>query len=266
MASRKDQKEQARARRVAEEKARTERARRDRRLRMVIGSVLLAVAIVAVLVAVSSNGGGSAGLQKGQASAKTVASVQKLLTGIPQSGAILGSSSAPVTLTYYGDLQCPICRDFTLGGGFAPLVANEVRAGKLKIVYKAFQTATKDPNVFKVQQIAALAAGQQQHFWNFTELFYHQQGAEGTNYVDANYLSGLAQQIPGFNLQKWQTDRSSAALDTQLTSDEQSGTKLGVQGTPTLIMTGPKGSAVPNNSSSGVPAYADLQAAYKKVA
>ena len=261
MASRKDQKEQARARRVAEEKARSERARRDRRLRMVIGSVLLAVAIVAVLVAVSSNGGGSAGLQTGRTAAKTVASVQKLLTGIPQSGATLGASSAPVTMTYYGDLECPICQAFTLNGGFPQLVANEVRAGKVKIVYKAFETATRDPNVFKVQQIAALAAGQQQRFWNFTELFYHEQGAEGTGYVNANYLSGLAQQVPGFNLQKWQTDRSAATLDTQVTGDEQAGTKIGVQGTPTLIMTGPKGSAVPSGN-----AYADLQAAYKKVA
>jgi len=265
MASRKEQKEQARARREAEERARAARQRQQRRLRMVIGSVLVAVAIVAVLIAVSSGGGGSvSGLQTGTASAKTTATVQKLLTGIPQSGVTLGSSSAPVTLTYYGDLQCPICRDFTLTGGFAPLVANEVRAGKVKIVYKAFETATRDPSVFRTQQVAALAAGQQQRFWNFTELFYHQQGTEGSNYVTEAYLSGLARQIPGFNLAKWQSDRSSSALATSITTDEQAGTKLGVQGTPSLIMTGPKGTAVPGNGS--VPAYADLQAAYKKVA
>ena len=118
-------------------------------------------------------------------------------------------------MTYYGDLECPICRDFTLGGGFAPLVANEVRAGKVKVVYKAFETATKDPNVFKIQQVAALAAGQQQRFWNFTELFYHEQGAEGTGYVGESYLAGLAKQIPGLNLSKWQSDRSSSTLATQ---------------------------------------------------
>lgn len=265
MASRKEQKEQARARREAEERARAGRERQQRRLRMVIGSVLVAVAIVAVLVAVSSSGGSSsAGLQKGKSSTQTVAAVQKLLTGIPQSGTTLGSSSAPVTMTYYGDLECPICRDFTLHGGFAPLVANEVRAGKVKIVYKAFQTATRDPNVFKTQQVAALAAGEQQRFWNFAELFYHEQGAEGTGYVTESYLSGLARQIPGFNLSKWQSDRSSPALAASVTSDEQSGTKLGVQGTPTLIMTGPKGSAVPGKGA--LPSYSDLQAAYKKVA
>ncbi len=265
MASRKEQKEQARARREAEERARAARQRQQRRLRMVIGSVLVAIAIVAVLIAVSSGGGGSvSGLQTGTSSAKTMATVQKLLTGIPQSGVTLGSSSAPVTMTYYGDLQCPICRDFTLSGGFAPLVANEVRAGKVKIVYKAFQTATKDPTVFRAQQVAALAAGQQQRFWNFAELFYHEQGTEGTAYVNESYLSGLAKQISGFDLSKWQADRSSSTLAASITTDEQAGSKLGVQGTPTLIMTGPKGSAVPGNGA--VPGYADLQAAYKKVA
>ena len=261
MASRKEQKEQARARREAEEQARALRQRRDRRLRMIGGTVVLAIAIVAVLVAVSSGGSSPTGLQKGKSSTQTVAAVQKLLTGIPQNGATLGNASAPVTMTYYGDLECPICRDFTLTGGFPSLVANEVRSGKVKVVYKAFETATQDPNVFKTQQIAALAAGQQQHFWDFAELFYREQGAEGTGYVTATYLSGLAKQIPGFNLTKWQSDRSSATLATQVATDEQTGTKIGVSGTPTLVMTGPKGTAVPAGT-----AYSDLQSAYKKVA
>ena len=141
-----------------------------------------------------------------------------------------------------------------------------MRSGKVKIVYKAFQTATKDPLVFKNQQIAALAAGQQQRFWNFTELFYREQGAEGTGYVTDAYLSGLAKQVPGFNLTKWQSDRSAAALAAQVTTDQQSGLKIGVQGTPTLIMTGPKGNAVPATGSAGISSYSDIQAAYKKVA
>ena len=211
MASRKEQKEQARARREAEERDRAAAARRTRRIRSMGGIVVLVVAVVAVLIAVSSSGGSSGtGLQKGKTQTATVAAVQKLLTGVPQSGATLGSPSAPVTMTYYGDLECPICRDFTLNGGLAPLIANEVRSGKVKIVYKAFQTATKDPTVFKTQQIAALAAGQQQRFWNFSELFYREQGAEGTGYVNESYLSGLAKQIPGFNLTKWSSDRAAA--------------------------------------------------------
>ena len=166
-------------------------------------------------------------------------------------------------MTYYGDLECPICRDFTLTGGFSQLVSNDVRAGKVKVVYKSFETATHDSTVFKTQQVAALAAGQQQKFWNFVELFYHEQGAEGSGYVTEAYLTGLAAQVTGLNTSTWSSDRTSSALANQVVSDEQAGTTAGVQGTPTLVFTGPKGTTA---ASSGVPAYPELEAAVKKVA
>ncbi|HEY2258857.1 MAG TPA: thioredoxin domain-containing protein [Solirubrobacteraceae bacterium] len=250
---------------MAEERARTEKAQRERRLRMIGGVVLAAIAVVVVAIVVSSGGGSKAnGLQKGTAANKTATSVQNLLAGIPQSGARLGNPKAPVTMTYYGDLQCPVCRDFTVKGGFPQLVSKDVRSGKVQVIYRAFQTATQDPAVFKTQQVAALAAGQQQHFWNFAELFYHEQGAEGSNYVNESYLSGLAKQIGELNLSKWQTDRNNQALANQVAGDEQTGSAAGVNGTPTLVFQGPKGKTAA--ASASVPDYSQLQQAIKQVA
>ena len=264
MASRTKQKEEARARRLAEERARAERAHRERRLRMIGGVVLTAVAIVAVLIAVSSGSANKAtGLQKGVAQAKTVANVSSLLSGIPQSGARLGNPKAPVTMTYYGDLECPICQEFTLNGGFPQLVADQVRTGKVQVVYKAFETATRDPTVFQTQQVAALAAGQQNLFWNFAELFYHEQGQEDSGYVTEPYLQGLAKQVPGLNLVNWESARNQGTLVSQVVSDEQSGRKLGVTGTPTLVFQGPNGKTA--SPPEGVPTYANLQQAIKQV-
>jgi protein-disulfide isomerase len=229
---------------------------------MIGGVIVLAVAIVAVAIAVSSGGSsGTSGLQKGAQQTKTVASVSNLLSGIPQSGARLGNPKAPVTMVYYGDLECPICRDFTLNGGFPSLVRNEVRGGKVQVVYKSFETATRDPSVFKTQQVAALSAGQQKHFWDYTELFYHEQGAEGSGYVTDSYLQNLAKQVPGLNLSQWESGRSTSSLSTQVASDEQAGTTAGVQGTPTLVFTGPKG----QTAIGTVATYPQLQQAVKKV-
>jgi protein-disulfide isomerase len=263
MASRTKQKEEARARRLAEERRLAEHARRTRRMRMVGGTVVAAVAVVAVAVAVSlGSSGGSGGLQTGSGAGKTSAAVTQLLSGIPQSGAVLGNPNAPVEMTYYGDLECPVCEQFTLNGGFPQLVANEVRAGKVKIVYRAFQTATRDPSVFRTQQVAALAAGKQGKFWDYTELFYREQGPEGSNYVNESYLTGLAKQIPGLNLSQWQAARGDVSLASQVQSEEQAGAAAGVQGTPTLFFKGPKGSFSP---TAGVPSYSDLQNAIKQV-
>jgi hypothetical protein len=62
MASRKEQKEQARERRLAEEQVLTERAQRERRLRMLGGVVVLAVTLAAVAIAISSGSSPSRGL------------------------------------------------------------------------------------------------------------------------------------------------------------------------------------------------------------
>ena len=265
MASRTKQKEEARARRVAEEQARVERMRRQQRLRMVGGTVLAAVVIVAVLVLVNSGGGGKKGLQTGTEASATQAEVSSLLTGIPQSGPVLGNPNAKVTMTYYGDYQCPVCQDFTLHGGFPQLVQNDVRNGKVKVEYKSFCTATcngPNPNVFNTQQVAGLAAGKQSKFWQYTELFYRQQGQEGTNYVTENYLQGLAKQIPGMNLATWQSDRNDTTLTSQVNTDQSQARSLGVSGTPTLIFKGPKGQTVAN---AAVPTYAQLESAIKQV-
>jgi protein-disulfide isomerase len=264
MASRTKQKEEARARRLQEERARAERARRDRRLRTVGAIVLGAIIVVAVLIAVSS-GGKKGGLQTGTEASATATAVNGLLAGIPQSGATLGNPKAPVTMTYFGDYECPICQEFTLNGGFPQLVQNDVRQGKVKVVYKSFCTATCNgpgQTVFNTQQVAGLAAGKQNLFWQYTELFYHEQGQEDTGYANEAYLTGLAQQIGGLNLSKWQSDRGDSALASQVASDENAAHTIGVNGTPTLIFQGPKGQAAPN---AAVPTYAQLEQAVKQV-
>jgi protein-disulfide isomerase len=226
--------------------------------------VLAAIAVAAVLIAVSSGNKPKVVPKPNSAAAKSsAAAVSSLLAGIPQSGARLGNPKAPVTMTYFGDLECPVCQAFTLSGGFPQLVAKDVRQGKVQVVYKAFETATHDPTVFKTQQVAALAAGMQNKFWNYTELFYHEQGTEDTSYVTESYLGGLARQIPGLNLTTWESDRNNGSLATQVLSDGQAGTTLGVTGTPTLVFTGPTGKS--SSPSSTIPSYSDLQQAIKQV-
>lgn len=59
------------------------------------------------------------------------------LKGIPQSGNVLGSSSAHVTLIEYADPQCPACRLYT--ETIVPTVVNDyVRPGKIDTEYRGF--------------------------------------------------------------------------------------------------------------------------------
>src|SRR5205823_8729 len=73
--------------------------------------------------------------------------VSSLLHGIPQDGDALGSAGAPVTLQYFGDLECPICRRFTVGA-LTPIINRWVRRGKLRIEYRSLETASPDAETF----------------------------------------------------------------------------------------------------------------------
>jgi protein-disulfide isomerase len=264
MASRKEQKEAARQQRLAEERARAERARRDRRLRMLGGTVVVAVAVVAAAIAIGSGGGNDKVVAPTSTAAKQAQSkVNTLLAGIPQQGNTLGSPSAKVTITEYGDLVCPVCKTFALGAE-NQLIANEVRSGKVKIVYKALETASQQANgaMFVPSQTAALAAGNQKKAWNYIELFYHEQGDETSSYVTDKYLSGLAAQIPGLNQSQWSSDRHSSSLSAKVTADEQAAAAAGYNSTPTLLVSGPKSQAQPIVGSAS---YSQLQSAIHSV-
>jgi protein-disulfide isomerase len=116
--------------------------------------------------------------------------------------------------------------------------------------------------VFATQQAAALAAGNQSHSWDYIELFYHQQGAEGTNYVTDSFLNGLAHEISELNFPKWLNDRSQNALAAQVTADQQAAQAAGYNSTPTIVVKGPKGQAQP---IVGNTTYSNLQSAIKSV-
>jgi protein-disulfide isomerase len=158
-----------------------------------------------------------------------------LLADIPQSANALGQPAAPVTLEYFGDLECPFCKEFSLGV-LPSIIQRWVRSGKLRIEYHALQTATREPEVFIAQQVAALAAGRQARAWHFIETFYAEQGEEGSGYVTDAYLHGIAAQIPGLDLEQWASDRDDPELAREITSDEQAAENAGLNGTPSFLI------------------------------
>jgi len=235
-ATRKQRREQARAQRKALEQAHAAGAlRRTRITQLAVVVVVVVAGIVAVLIATA----GSAGVKKiapGTAAAQAATSdVSGLLSGIPQSGDALGRPTAPVTLQYYGDLECPVCRAFTLSA-LPSIIQKSVRGGQLRIEYHSLETATREPEVFESQQVAALAAGPQHKMWNFIETFYHEQGEEDSGYVTESFIQGIASQVPGLSLSRWSSDRGDPQLREQVQADAQTASSRGLNGTPAFLI------------------------------
>jgi len=234
--TRKQRREQARAQRKALEESEAASAKRRARLTQLGIVAAIVVAIVVVILIATGGGGSSKPVKSGTKVAnENVAAVDSLVGGIPQHGNTLGDPNAPVTLQYFGDLECSICKEFTLGA-LPSIIQKWVRTGKVKIEYHSMETATREPEVFKTQQIAAYAAGKQALAWNFIELFYHEQGEENSGYVTESYLQNLAQQVPGLNLAKWTSDRSDPELANEIESDKQAANNAGFTGTPSFLI------------------------------
>jgi protein-disulfide isomerase len=251
-----------------------------------------------VLVGLVVAGCGTSATSTGSPTGKPAAAraITSALVGIPQHGEMLGSETAPVQATLYGDLECPSCRTFVLWKAFSELIDRQVRAGALSIVYRSYCTetcssgagpaptttplgtnrtgaaftspivasATGPPGLrtFEMQQVAAYAAGRQDRFWEFAMLFLHEQRKSGTGYVTEAFLDRIARETPGLNYRRWTADRRSRLLAQQVTSDGTTAVAHGIAGTPTLVLRGPGGARTPNTTNAS---YRTLLAAFRAV-
>jgi protein-disulfide isomerase len=214
-----------------------------RQVGIVLGIVLGIVVAIPVAIVIATGGSSDKGTLKPNSTARLKstppkqarAEVPSPLAGIPQRGSTLGDPNAPVTLQYFGDLECPFCKQFTFGA-LPSLIQRYVRGGKLKIEYHSLKTATRDAETFKTQQVAALAAGKQNHMWQYIELFYREEGRENSGYVTERYLQGLAQQVTGLNLVAWTAARNRADLANTLATDAEVASNTGLTATPSFLI------------------------------
>ncbi len=202
----------------------------------------LAVPVVVVAVIVATSGGPSVAESRSFSATEksAIRRTENLLAGIPQHGVALGSPKAPVTLQFFGDLQCVDSRRVMLGA-LPFLIRHWVRDGELRIVYRSTETDTHEPAEFRGQQIAAMAAGQQEKMWTFVDLFYREQRREFTHYADDAFLEGIAEQT-GVNLRAWAEERESGGWAGEIESDEALAwdKEIPTRSTPSFLL-GPTG-------------------------
>ena len=192
--------------------------------------VAVAIVVVALLVVLSQLGGG----ERGSASKVDVG---KLYSRIPQDDTTLGESAAPVTVYLYEDFQCPICGQFS-HDTFPELVNRNVRSGEVKIVSEPLAFIGSD-SVEAAR--AALAAGEQNRYWQYSSLLFENQGGENSGYVTSDFLRDLAHDTPGLDVNKWDAELKGNSFTSELEAAQAKAQAAGVNATPTLVISGPNG-------------------------
>jgi protein-disulfide isomerase len=212
--------EQRRAERQAAEQAAKAQEVRRRRLWQLGG--LVGLAAVVVVVAIVASGGGS--------TAAPPANTARF-AGIPERNGVLGASSAPITVTEYLDLQCPICAEASRTT-LPSLVDDYVRTGKVKLQARTLHFIGQDS--VRAARVAA-GAEQQGRLWPFLEAFYAAQKAENSGYVTDSFVRQVAA-TAGVNADKALAYAGSAQSQRPLTEANTDASRLGINATPTFTI------------------------------
>lgn len=225
--------------------------RSRRRLWVLIGLACLLVYIVGVATFILLDRTTSLAVSE----ARVTREVSALLTGIPQQGATLGQSAAPVTLEVFADLKDPDSRNWFLD--YLPaILRQDVRTGQLKLRFRAYKTNTREPEEFVKEQTAALAAGAQGKLWNYAYTFFYEQRSEFSTYVTESHLENIARQVPGLNLSQWHTDLHTGRREEQAVMEDQTARALALHVTPSFRI-GRTGGPMKNYSGHSVVKYGD---------
>ena len=189
--------------------------------------------VVGVLIVVSQSGSDTGG----DTTIDGADRINAELAGLPQDGITLGDPKASVTITEYGDLQCPVCAAFA-AQVMPDLISNEVEPGNARIEFKNFNIIGPDS---EDAAKAALAASKQGRYWQFIDLFYANQGAENSGYVTDAFLDAVAEGAGVADLDQFNADRDDPALAQQLAAVQDEAASLGLNATPSFVVDGPAG-------------------------
>jgi protein-disulfide isomerase len=180
-----------------------------------------------------------------------IVSAQATFGGVPQAGDRLGSADAPVSLQLFDDIQCGSCAPAFLAT-IPPLVEDRVRPGQVKLLMRHYSFAR---NPLEVGFFAAEAAAEQGYGWQYTYLFFHNQGEAERFGIGDEFLESLAGSIGELDVGEWRRylDRESGeddAITAKLEGYEELGANLGIRAEPAAIVSGPGGTRTLQDSPS----------------
>ena len=216
--------EQRRAHREALEAADAAKSTRRRRLSILGGALAAAVAVIAIAALVSTN-------SNSNAAPNETLTRSSVVDGVQERNGVLGDPNAPVTITEYVDLQCPICAR-AAESTLPALIRDQVRTGKVKLEVRTLSFL--GPDSVKAARVAA-GAERQGRLFAFLEAFYARQGTENSGYVTDDFLREVSQ-AAGVDAGRAIGQEDSAFASARLQRADDDAARMNVQGTPTLTV------------------------------
>jgi protein-disulfide isomerase len=145
----------------------------------------------------------------------------------------MGESSAKVTLEEYSDFQCPYCGLFATTAEVR-LREEYINTGRVYFVFRSYPIVGTESTL---AALAALCAGDQNMFWEYHDVLFHNQAGENQGNFNTARLEAFAAQLNLDSLAFNQCLSNQSRADV-LNADIQRGKALRISGTPTFYVNG----------------------------
>lgn len=148
-------------------------------------------------------------------------------------GVTSGDPDAPVTIVEFGDYQCPACGSFGLS--VKPQIDGTfVESGEAKFVFYDFPLVSIHPNAF-IAARAGRCADEQGGFWEFQETMFRNQSQWSTVATPAGTFADYAADL-GMDKGQFGDCVNSDRYADVITANMELGARMGVSGTPTILI------------------------------
>jgi len=147
---------------------------------------------------------------------------------------IKGNKEAAVTVVEYLDFECEAC------GAYYPVVKrlSEEFKNEVRFVNRYFPLPGHKNSQTSARAVEA--AGKQGKYWEMHDIVFENQNSWGEKQAPTpTVFEGYAEKL-GLDMTKFKTDVASEEVKNRIERDKNSGTKLGIQGTPTFFLNGEK--------------------------
>ena len=158
----------------------------------------------------------------------------------------IGSATAPVTIAFWSDFQCPFCRAAEVGGipqittppALPEIIKNYVDTGKVKIVFMDFTFLGNDSVTAALYNRSVWKLYPSQYFAWRTAMYTAQDAEGDQGFGDAASIDKLNATISGIDSAKVAADvkANAAAYQAFVDSDKAEAQKVGINATPSFVI------------------------------
>lgn len=198
--------------------------------RLALGAIAVIVVSVVVSIAVGEGGPQPRGVSGAN-------DVQRIFGGIAQDGPRLGPADAAVKVSVFNDLQCTTCATYQVET-VEPLVEEYARPGRAQLELRHFSIGSHRTTL---AALAATAAGEQGHQWQFADLFVRNQDLASERGVSEELLREVAEAVLRLDVAEWEEALEDPALADRLESDADLAVRLRLPAGPAVVVEGPGG-------------------------